>query len=61
MTKQQPEKTCWHFQCPECGIGDAEFDEPASAEQYYCEVCLSEDGRFVRLRRWIAVGEPASQ
>jgi hypothetical protein len=41
----------WHFECPECGFGSAELG-PADAHTFLCEVCLDEDGRAVRLRRW---------
>lgn len=41
----------WHFQCPECGVGDAEFGHYATVEMVWCEVCL-EQRVHVRLRRW---------
>jgi hypothetical protein len=41
----------WHFECPECGLGSAELG-PADAHVFLCEVCLEEDGKHVRLRRW---------
>jgi hypothetical protein len=47
----------WHFQCPECGMGDEEFGALAKNHDIYCEVCL-QDGQHVRLRRWPA-DEPA--
>ncbi|MBO0766797.1 MAG: hypothetical protein J2P50_19700 [Hyphomicrobiaceae bacterium] len=44
----------WHFQCPECGIGDREIGALAESHVVYCEVCLNEEGRHVRLRLWPA-------
>ena len=43
----------WHFECPECGIGDEELGALAKSRDIYGEVCLQE-GRHVRLRRWSA-------
>ena len=42
----------WHFQCPECGMGDAELGHLAQADDIYCEVCWSESELHVRLHRW---------
>jgi hypothetical protein len=42
--------TMWHFECPECGMTDAELG-PADAHTLLCEVCL-EDDTHVRLKRW---------
>jgi hypothetical protein len=50
----------WRFRCPECGVGDIELGALATAEQVYCEVCFTEDGRYVRLRRWV-VGDDAEK
>jgi hypothetical protein len=33
----------WHFQCPECGMGDIELGYLAGDQDYYCEVCLEQD------------------
>src|SRR4051794_23732437 len=41
----------WHFECPECGLTSAELG-PADAHVFLCEVCLDEDNKHVRLRRW---------
>jgi hypothetical protein len=44
----------WHFQCPECGMGDFELGRLADDQELICEVCL-EDGRGqIRLERWPA-------
>jgi hypothetical protein len=51
----------WHFQCPACGVGDAEWGELAADEELFCEVCLSESRVSVRLCRWQADGELGEQ
>ncbi len=43
---------CWYFQCPECGFGDQELGQLSADDEIYCEVCLIEVQRCVRLRRW---------
>jgi hypothetical protein len=43
----------WHFRCPECGLGDAEFGYHARSDMILCEICL-EEGQHVRLKRWAA-------
>ena len=42
----------WHFQCPECGMGDFELGCLADDRQLLCDVCLEEEGRLIRLERW---------
>jgi hypothetical protein len=42
----------WHFHCPECGVGDNELGHLLAAQEIFCVVCLEEEGRQVRLRRW---------
>jgi hypothetical protein len=42
----------WHFQCSECGMGDFELGYLADDQQFFCEVCLEEEGRMIRLERW---------
>ena len=49
----------WHYQCPECGVGDEEAGHLHPTEALYCEICL-EDQRPVRLRRWPAEDGSAS-
>ena len=44
----------WHFQCPECGMGDFELGELADDQTLVCEVCLEEGRGAVRLERWPA-------
>ena len=44
---------CWHFQCPEFGMGDHELGYLAGDQDFYCEVCLEEYGWLVRLHRWL--------
>jgi hypothetical protein len=58
MSTDPREERCWRFHCPECGVSDADFGDLATAEELYCEVCLSEDGKRVTLRRWIVAEEP---
>ena len=50
-TTKQTTVALWHYQCPECGIGDGETGYHAVSHALYCEVCV-EDGQRVRLRRW---------
>ena len=50
-TTKQTNVPLWHYNCPECGIGDGETGYHAQTHVIYCEVCL-EDGRHVKLRRW---------
>jgi hypothetical protein len=45
----------FHYQCPECGVGDPERGHYATVEMIWCEVCL-EQQRPERLKRW-PVGE----
>lgn len=49
----------WHFQCPRCGIGDAEIGYLADDQEFYCEVCLEEGRGEVRLERWLPEDVPA--
>ncbi len=48
----------WHFQCPECGIGDFELGYLAGDQDLHCDVCLEEQGRLVSLHRWLPVEYP---
>jgi hypothetical protein len=41
-----------HFQCPECGFGDDEVGHLVAEDEVYCIVCLEEEGRRIRVRRW---------
>jgi len=45
---------CWRFHCPECGFGDREFGYLLADDELHCLVCIEEDGREVRLHRWLA-------
>ena len=51
----------WHFQCPECGMGDEEIGRLAEADEIYCEVCITEAELYVRLHRWCAEAEEAEE
>ncbi len=53
LTVKQTDIPLWHYTCPDCGFGNAELGYHAAAHMIYCEVCL-EDGRQVKLRRWVA-------
>jgi hypothetical protein len=44
----------WHFHCPECGTGEFELGCLADDQQLFCEICLEEEGRLIRLQRWPA-------
>jgi hypothetical protein len=44
----------WHFQCPECGMGDFELGHLAVDHQFFCEVCVEEGRGLIRLERWPA-------
>lgn len=50
-TTKQTNVPLWHYQCPDCGIGDGDTGYHAQTHAIYCEVCL-EDGQQIRLRRW---------
>ena len=43
----------WHFQCPECGMGDAELGRLAADQELHCEVCAEERQVSIRLCRWL--------
>ena len=49
----------WEFACPECSFSHIEFGVLALDDDVYCVVCLDEQGRHVRLHRWVAVIEEA--
>jgi hypothetical protein len=42
----------WHFQCPECGMGNIELGRLADDQELLCEVCLEQGGQ-VLLERWL--------
>ena len=50
----------WHFQCPECGMGDFEVGHLAVDHQFFCEVCVEEGRGLIRLERWPAEEEALS-
>jgi hypothetical protein len=52
LTMAQSKEAVWHFQCPECGIGDGELGHHAADTEIQCYVCLEETGREVTLQRW---------
>lgn len=47
----------WHFQCPDCGLGDFELGHLAEDQELFCEVCLEEESRLILLERWPAEEE----
>ena len=42
------------FFCPECGMGDGELGHLGGDDDIHCVVCLIDEDRYVRLRRWLA-------
>ena len=44
----------YQFVCPECGMGDAELGHLTNGDDIHCVVCLIDEDRYVRLRRWLA-------
>jgi hypothetical protein len=52
----------WKFHCPVCGFGDGEHGHLLAAHEVHCVVCLEEEDRYVRLRRWevVEVEEPVA-
>ncbi len=44
----------YRFTCPECGMGDAELGHLTTSDEIHCVVCLIDEDRYVRLRRWLA-------
>ena len=51
-TTKQTLVALWHYTCPECGVGDRDTGHYAVSDIVYCEVCLEQDQRPVRLKRW---------
>ena len=47
----------WHFQCPECGMGDFELGYLADDHQLFCEVCIEGRSWLIRFQRWPAEEE----
>jgi len=43
----------WHFHCPECGFGSVELRDLAADHELYCEICHEDEGRIIRLHRWL--------
>jgi predicted nucleic acid-binding Zn ribbon protein len=54
MPTTQTNIPLWHYHCTECGFSDAEIGSLAATHAIYCEVCLEEDEKHVRLKRWQA-------
>ena len=47
----------YQFVCPDCGMSDAELGHLAGQDDIHCVVCLIDEDRYVRLRRWLAEDE----
>ena len=45
--------------CPEYSLGDYEVGHLTAEDQIYCVVCLEQNDRLIRLRRWEEEGEGA--
>lgn len=43
----------WMFVCPECSLGHEELGHLLMDDEIYCLVCHHEEGRNVRLTRWV--------
>ena len=41
------------FQCPNCGMGDAELGHLMDEDEVHCIVCLEELGRLIRVECWL--------
>ena len=60
MEQNVPDKLMYMFLCPECGMSDTEIGHLSAANDLHCVVCLIDEDRYVRLRRWLAeTDEPA--
>ena len=51
-TTRQVSVPLWRYHCRDCGVGDADTQHLAADHAIYCEVCLEDEGRYVRLVRW---------
>ena len=58
MDKEAHRQPIYSFVCPECGMGDTELGHLIAVDDIHCVVCLIDEDRHVRLRRWTA--EPVS-
>ncbi len=54
MAKDHVDHPGYSFICPECGMGDVELGHLTPVDELYCVVCLVDEDRYVRLRRWLA-------
>ncbi len=54
MEKSPTGRRVYLFVCPDCGMSDAELDHLATDDDTHCIVCLIDEDRYVRLRRWLA-------
>lgn len=54
---QRRAERVWKFRCPECEFTDEEIGALATDDEVYCEVCMTESHRYVRLRRWFEAAE----
>jgi hypothetical protein len=50
----------WRFECPECQFDHEEAGRLATDAEVYCGMCAEDCGRDVRLRRWLASGDPST-
>ena len=60
MAQRQVEIHVYKFICPDCGMGDAELGHLAGQDDIHCTVCLIDEDRYVRLRRWLDDEQAAS-
>ncbi len=53
MQTKRDDPQLYRFVCPDCGMGDIELGHLVTAGDMHCVVCLTDEDRYVRLRRWL--------
>ena len=52
--RSQRSDVLFRFVCPDCGMSDRELGHLSAIDEIHCIVCLIDEDRHVRLRRWLA-------